>query len=869
MPFDVGAIVARLQMDTKGWTQSVAGVQADQKRIGGMSEQMAGKFKTAGKVMTGVGLGIIGTLGGLAKSTANAGEELLRMSVKTGISVETLSEWRLAVSDSDTNMESLATGLRVLSGNMADAANGNQAAIDKFDAMGISVKNADGTLRSLDDITLDMADHFAGMEDGAAKLALAQDVLGRSGGDLIPLFNMGREGMKASREEAQRLGMTMSRETAVASDEFNDSLGKLKLSVGALATNLIQQLMPSITKLVEGITNIVGKMTAWVQAHPDLVRQIGEVLARVGGLLLALGPLVMIVPKIVAGIGAIGKAFTFLAANPMVLVVAGLAALGLALNSVIEKMKKAHDAAMDAMVADKSLSESFYFRRQILKDGIVTQDEMTDALKRFGWGTKDVLVLAKAAHDTHQTGTGVLGRLAKAYEEHEKVLEQNKKTLLGINPVLEQNLEKTAAWIDYIHSMGLGTIQEKSARVKELEGIIKKLDEALAAGKIDLATWTAGVKKAKDEAAGLGPILLQQVPAARDFSDLMAEAPTLFTLAYSDAAHEVPIITGEMTDAMSRKLSDGEEAWSNFAQTVGGKIGDIFLEMVKLPKFIDDMVSTWPPALEGLFKTVYEAFSTFVADLIAKWVVEFLIKNLIGETATAAAAAASSLVGLGTSVLETTADVAGAAAQTATGAITGVATGAINMISGIVTAAASVLALFKKADYSSITYWLKPIQERTQEIRDYLFLVLEGQHLGFMHDLMVDDNKCLWDLIYKAQWIGDTLADSNAKLQGILDKTGGAQHGARVDRPSLMALVEGRPAVPEWVIPEPELKGALAAGGGRPNMQVTMQNTFNISGDASGAGVRDQVRQEIIPAILDSLDVNYMKELWRQKLGVV
>jgi hypothetical protein len=41
-------------------------------------------------------------------------------------------------------------------------------------------RNANGQLRSTDDVLLDVADKFASYEDGAAKAALAQEVFGNA-----------------------------------------------------------------------------------------------------------------------------------------------------------------------------------------------------------------------------------------------------------------------------------------------------------------------------------------------------------------------------------------------------------------------------------------------------------------------------------------------------------------------------------------------------------------------------------------------------------------------------------------------------------------------------------------------------------------
>ena len=58
-----------------------------------------------------------------------------------------------------------------------------------FKALGISVKDNEGNLRSSEEVFLDVADKFSKMEDGAGKTTLAIKLFGKSGADLIPLLN--------------------------------------------------------------------------------------------------------------------------------------------------------------------------------------------------------------------------------------------------------------------------------------------------------------------------------------------------------------------------------------------------------------------------------------------------------------------------------------------------------------------------------------------------------------------------------------------------------------------------------------------------------------------------------------------------------
>lgn len=203
---------------------------------------VVGRFGALGAVLsTAIGAiqlrGVIDTL-----------DQLDDLSEKSGIAVERLSALRFAGEAVGTPLEDIATGARKLAQNMAAAAGGSKDAAEAFKAIGVEVKNVDGTLRSSDDVLLDIAERFSGYRDGAAKAALAQDIFGKAGERLIPLLNQGRTGIQALTREAEQLGAIIGDKPTKAAAELGDNLTKLKLAGEAVA---IQSFAPLIEKLAE------------------------------------------------------------------------------------------------------------------------------------------------------------------------------------------------------------------------------------------------------------------------------------------------------------------------------------------------------------------------------------------------------------------------------------------------------------------------------------------------------------------------------------------------------------------------------------------------------------------------------------------
>ena len=168
---------------------------------------------------------------------------------KVGVSVEQLSALRVAATLSDVSMESLSNGLGKLSKNMVDAAGGTKEAKDKFDALGISVRDSTGQLKSPVQVLAELADKFEHSADGAGKTATALNLLGKGGKDLIPLLNEGGNSLREFADVAERMGLIVGKQTAEQSQKLNDNLKILKLASEGLTNQVVAQLLPALVNL--------------------------------------------------------------------------------------------------------------------------------------------------------------------------------------------------------------------------------------------------------------------------------------------------------------------------------------------------------------------------------------------------------------------------------------------------------------------------------------------------------------------------------------------------------------------------------------------------------------------------------------------
>lgn len=219
-------------------------------------------------------------------------DKLGKMSQSIGIPVEELSKLKYAAELSDVSLGTLSTSMGQLNKNMvAVAGGGGRQAAAAFKAMGIEVKNTDGSLKTSSQVLAEVADKFAGYEDGAAKSALAVAIFGRSGAAMIPLLNEGSAGLKKAADEAERFGIVISKDMADSAQTFNDNLTKLHAQTNGLFIQLSAALAPALEELSNRLVAAAGDGNVMRSVAETLIKffgwwaqEIAEVTIRIGNL---------------------------------------------------------------------------------------------------------------------------------------------------------------------------------------------------------------------------------------------------------------------------------------------------------------------------------------------------------------------------------------------------------------------------------------------------------------------------------------------------------------------------------------------------------------------------------------------------------
>ena len=237
--------MARPELKTK-MTLDSRGFQRGLRRVRRLGRDFGRKFGQPIAQATGalVKLGAVAatvTAAGVflaVKKVSELGDQMDKMSKRTGISTEELSRLGFAAELSGTNIESLEKATKRMSAVILDGEQGLKTATDSFDALGIKMEDVSNkTPEQQLNVFLSA---LAKVENASTRAALSQEIFGRAGTQLLPMLADGTEGLAKMKAEADKLGIVISKEQAAEAAQFVDEVTRFKKSFTGLLLQAIK-----------------------------------------------------------------------------------------------------------------------------------------------------------------------------------------------------------------------------------------------------------------------------------------------------------------------------------------------------------------------------------------------------------------------------------------------------------------------------------------------------------------------------------------------------------------------------------------------------------------------------------------------------
>lgn len=256
-----GSTTIRLLADITDVQRKMADLQG---RVGGLAGRIKGAFSGVAGMLAGAFS--VGAIAAWVHKSIQAIDRLAELSAITGMTAAQVSGLQLAFQLGGMQADRMGPALARLSTAISTGSK-------ELQAMGVATKNADGSLRSTRDVLGDVADAFAGYEDGAGKAAIAVRLFGESGTQMIPLLNAGAAGLAEFDAMAHRLGLTMDEQTIRHAEQFSDTVDLLGQGVQGVGRQIAAQMLPTLAAL--------GDQFLTAMTSGDRLRQIAQTLGNV------------------------------------------------------------------------------------------------------------------------------------------------------------------------------------------------------------------------------------------------------------------------------------------------------------------------------------------------------------------------------------------------------------------------------------------------------------------------------------------------------------------------------------------------------------------------------------------------------------
>lgn len=322
---------------------------------------MGDKLTSAGQAMRGISTAaaaVTAAIGALTVKSGRWADDINTMSKVYSISTRDLQQYSAAADLVDVSVETIAKSHVKLEKNMLSAANGSKNQAAAFEALGVSVTNADGSLRDGDAVWQDTIKALGSMENETERDAYAMQLMGRSAAELNPLIEDGGKTYKQVSDTMAKYGLDfIDQETLDQANQFNDALDMTK-AIGTVAfQQLGTQLAAYLAPAMEKVVDVVGRLAQWFSnlspRTQAIIAGIAAVVAVVSPLLIGLGKVSFAISSIMSLMATLGPAIVGISGTllPIIAVIGAVVAWGVILYKNWDTIKAKAIEFKDQVVA--------------------------------------------------------------------------------------------------------------------------------------------------------------------------------------------------------------------------------------------------------------------------------------------------------------------------------------------------------------------------------------------------------------------------------------------------------------------------------------------------------------------------------------
>lgn len=221
-----------------------------------VKEGIGATAKTLAGFATAAGAGIV-AIGKFANDTAQAADRVDKTSQRIGLSYNAFQEWDYILGQCGGSVDNLEIGMKTMVSVLDGVSQGQSTYIDILNRLQTESGKQIDLNATQEEQFEQIVDALMSVSDETTRAALASDMFGRAGVDMIPMLNSGKATVDSLRQAAHDLGFVMSDETVLAGVAMGDAIDDLKKACTGFLNSAMAPLLPEITNLAKGLTGVI------------------------------------------------------------------------------------------------------------------------------------------------------------------------------------------------------------------------------------------------------------------------------------------------------------------------------------------------------------------------------------------------------------------------------------------------------------------------------------------------------------------------------------------------------------------------------------------------------------------------------------
>lgn len=254
----------------------------------------AGPLSVAAIAVTAVGAASVSAAAKITQftiSVISSIDQIGDMAAKVNFSVRTISGLQTAIESSGGSLDGFVTALGIFDKNIEKVAQGDERLGKLFKGLNIDATDNEKAFRQV-------AEVLAKLDGSAQQTALAMELFGRSGKDVLGVIKETGGDVDAFIERMAALGLVITDDAVAAADEFDKKMIMVRAQLDAVKRQIAMELMPAVAQGAENISSYMRQNQKEIRDTIDTVKTLIGVFHQISSFVASINPIVLTIKVI-------------------------------------------------------------------------------------------------------------------------------------------------------------------------------------------------------------------------------------------------------------------------------------------------------------------------------------------------------------------------------------------------------------------------------------------------------------------------------------------------------------------------------------------------------------------------------------------